>query len=278
MNSMWSVFSEPYLVLTLQPSTSGSRSRCTPSRDPSAPTVSCRRAILSISSMNTMPFCSALVSARALSSSSLMSLAASSSIMSLSASRTFTRRVLHFPFVDLTAREHFAQFRARVGVARLCGLVGGKPEVARLGQQGIEHALDGGTVRAVAHARELEFARHLDRHIGQFLDDGIDLAADVADLGEFGCLDLHERRLCQACQAARDLGLADAGRTDHEDVLGRDLLPQRFVHLHAPPAVTQCDGHRALGRGLTDDVLVEFLNDRLRGHGRNSSMTRLRLV
>src|ERR1019366_9422718 len=231
MNSMWSVFSEPYLVLTLQPSTSGSRSRCTPSRDTSAPTVSCRRAILSISSMNTMPFCSALVSARALSSSSLMSLAASSSIMSLSASRTFTRRVRVRlpprldstdcscccissmpggammstpPSIERTSREHLAQFRARVGVARLCGLVGGKPEVARLGQQAIEHALDGGTVRAIAHARELELARHLDRHIGQFLDDGIDLAADVADLGEFGCLDLHERRLCQARQAARD--------------------------------------------------------------------------
>ena len=87
MNSTWSVFSEPYLVATVQPSTSGSRSRCTPSRDTSAPMVSWRRAILSISSMNTMPFCSALATARARSSSSLTSLAASSSTSSFSASR-----------------------------------------------------------------------------------------------------------------------------------------------------------------------------------------------
>ncbi len=37
MNSTWSVRTMPYFVLTVQPSTSGSRSRCTPSRDTSAP-------------------------------------------------------------------------------------------------------------------------------------------------------------------------------------------------------------------------------------------------
>jgi hypothetical protein len=34
---MWSVLTMPYLVLTVVPSTSGSRSRCTPWRDTSAP-------------------------------------------------------------------------------------------------------------------------------------------------------------------------------------------------------------------------------------------------
>jgi hypothetical protein len=37
MNRMWSVLIMPYLVFTVQPSISGSRSRCTPSRDASAP-------------------------------------------------------------------------------------------------------------------------------------------------------------------------------------------------------------------------------------------------
>ena len=97
---MWSVLTIPCLVLTVQPSTSGSRSRCTPSRDTSTPAVSCRRAILSISSMNTMPFCSALRSAWTLSSSSLTSRAASSSVRSLNASRTGSRR----DFVRLPAR------------------------------------------------------------------------------------------------------------------------------------------------------------------------------
>ena len=38
MNRMWSVFTAPCLVETVVPSISGSRSRCTPSRDTSAPT------------------------------------------------------------------------------------------------------------------------------------------------------------------------------------------------------------------------------------------------
>src|SRR5439155_576391 len=63
----------PYLVVTVVPSTSGSRSRCTPCRDTSAPCISERAAILSISSMNTMPFCSAAASARVLISSSFTS-------------------------------------------------------------------------------------------------------------------------------------------------------------------------------------------------------------
>ena len=50
----------PYRVWTLLPSTIGSMSRCTPSRDTSTPLTFCRDAILSISSMNTMPICSAL--------------------------------------------------------------------------------------------------------------------------------------------------------------------------------------------------------------------------
>ena len=37
MNRMWSVLTMPSLVFTVQPSISGSRSRCTPSRETSAP-------------------------------------------------------------------------------------------------------------------------------------------------------------------------------------------------------------------------------------------------
>ena len=53
---MWSVFTAPCLVETVVPSISGSRSRCTPSRDTSPPTRPSRAAILSISSRKTMPF------------------------------------------------------------------------------------------------------------------------------------------------------------------------------------------------------------------------------
>ncbi|MNN46121.1 hypothetical protein D3C81_1604890 [compost metagenome] len=95
---MWSVLIIPYLVFTVVPSTSGSRSRCTPWRDTSPPPTSLRLAILSISSRNTMPFCSTLAMALCFSSSSLTSLAASSSISSLNASLTFILRRCFLPW------------------------------------------------------------------------------------------------------------------------------------------------------------------------------------
>ena len=82
----------PYLVLTVVPSTSGSRSRCTPARETSAPPTSEREAILSISSRNTMPFCSTLAIAFCFISSSLISLPASSSTSSFIASLIFILR------------------------------------------------------------------------------------------------------------------------------------------------------------------------------------------
>ncbi len=57
--------------------------------------------------------------------------------------------------------------------------------------------------------------------LDQVADDLLDVAADIADLGELGRLDLDEGRLRQLGQAPRNLGLADAGRPDHQDVLGR---------------------------------------------------------
>ena len=69
----------PCLVATVVPSISGSRSRCTPSRLTSAPKRSERAQILSISSRNTMPFCSTLSIASRTTASSSSSLSASSS-------------------------------------------------------------------------------------------------------------------------------------------------------------------------------------------------------
>ena len=55
MNRMWSVRTMPYLVVTVEPSTMGRRSRCTPSRDTSGPWLRSRPAILSSSSRKMMP-------------------------------------------------------------------------------------------------------------------------------------------------------------------------------------------------------------------------------
>ena len=122
-------------------------------------------------------------------------------------------------------------------------------------------ALLGRVGGAVAHLARLGFARLLDRDVDQIADDRVDVAADVAHLGELGRLDLDERRVGEPREPARDFGLADAGRPDHQDVLRRDLLPQRLGHLLPPPAVAQRDGDGALGGVLPDDVLVELGDD-----------------
>src|SRR5690606_9519216 len=64
---------------------------------------------------------------------------------------------------------------------------------------------------------------------------------------------------------AADLGLADAGGADHQDVLGIDLLAQGRVELPAPPAAAQRHGDRALGLLLADDEAVELGDDLARG-------------
>jgi hypothetical protein len=153
-----------------------------------------------------------------------------------------------------------------------------KPHLPRAWQQRVQDPFLGGVRRACLDLRLFLFARHLHCDVGQILDDGVDLASDVADLGELGRLDLHERRLRQARQATRDLGLAAAGRSDHQDVLRRDLVAQRLVDLHAAPAVAQGNGHRAFRCLLADDVLVQFQDDLARSHLPSSSIVRLRLV
>ena len=81
---------------------------------------------------------------------------------------------------------------------------------------------------------------------------------------------LRNGALRELGQPPGDLGLADAGRADHQDVLGQHLLAQAVRQLLAPPAVAQRDGHGALGVVLADDVAVE-LGDDLAGEKSNCS-------
>ena len=93
-------------------------------------------------------------------------------------------------------------------------------------QQQVEQPLLGVLRRLAAHLLEPLVAHHVDAELDQVAHHRLDVAADVADLGELRRLDLDERRLREPRQPARDLGLADAGRPDHQDVLRRDLLGQ----------------------------------------------------
>ena len=111
--------------------------------------------------------------------------------------------------------------------------------------------------RAARDLRRLLVAHQRDGGLDQVADHRLDVAADVADLGELGRLDLDERRLRQLRQAARDLGLADAGGADHDDVLRRDLVAQLARRpaaaasgcaARSPPRAWRRAGRRCSGR------------------------------
>jgi hypothetical protein len=95
---------------------------------------------------------------------------------------------------------------------------------------------------------------------------------------------LRNGALASLARRRGDLGLAAAGRADHQDVLGQHLLAQRLRQLQAAPAVAQRDRDGALGVLLADDVLVELGDDLARGKvvahyvTQSFSMTRLWLV
>ena len=127
--------------------------------------------------------------------------------------------------------------------------------------QRVDHARLGGKLGARLDVAALAFARHRDADLDQVAHDLLDVAADIADLGELGRLDLEERRAGEPRQPARDLGLADAGRADHQDVLRQHLLAQLVVELEPPPAVAQRDRDGALGVVLADDEAVELGDD-----------------
>ena len=136
--------------------------------------------------------------------------------------------------------------------------------------QRAHYALLGGEMGARLDILALAVADQEDRGLDEIAHDLLDVAADIADLGELGRFDLDEGRARELGEAARDLGLADPGRPDHQDVLRQHLLAQLVVELEPPPAVAQRDRDRALGVGLADDEAIELGDDFARrevGHG-----------
>ncbi len=175
-----------------------------------------------------------------------------------------------FAIVQLALAQHLAESLPGIVVARRA-----IPGKAGLGsrQQDVEHSVLRAVGRPVAHLGHFLFSGHFDGDVDKIADDRINFAANIAHFGEFGGFHLDEGRLGEPRQPSRDLGLADAGGADHENVLRRDLRAQRFGDLLAPPAIAQRNRHRALGGLLADDVLVELLDDFARRHLRHRGPT-----
>ena len=149
----------------------------------------------------------------------------------------------------------------------------------------LHEALLGVLLRARPYVGDALLAHELDRDLHEVPDDRLDVAPDVADLGELRRLDLHERRARELREPARDLGLPDAGRADHDDVLRRDLVAEVGADLLAPPSVPERDGDGALRLVLPDDVPIELAHDLARrerragiGPAQSSSTTMLSFV
>jgi len=60
-------------------------------------------------------------------------------------------------------------------------------------------------LRAGLHVLPFALTGLGNRNLDQIADDLLDVAADIADFGEFGGLDLDERRAGELCQPPRDL-------------------------------------------------------------------------
>jgi hypothetical protein len=138
----------------------------------------------------------------------------------------------------------------------------GRPRV-----EGVEQAFLDDALRLGAHLLDLLRAHQLDRELRQVAHDRVDVATDVSHLGELRGLHLEEGRLREAGQAPGDLGLAHAGRPDHQDVFRVDLVAQLALDPLAAPAVAQRDCNRALGGILADDVPIQLRDDFARREG-----------
>ena len=134
--------------------------------------------------------------------------------------------------VELAVTQTLAELLARVAWKSVVdplvtlaggGLVGG----GTFGMSRSRRRSSARSSAACSHRRALLFLEHGDADLGQIAHDRLDVATDVADLGELGGFDFEEWRLGQLGQAPGDLGLADAGGADHQDVLRQDLLGQR---------------------------------------------------
>jgi hypothetical protein len=159
---------------------------------------------------------------------------------------------LHLAVVEMALLAHPPKTLAR-GLARL------------LAGQGVEQPLHRRALRRLAHRPAAALAFQADGLLDKIARNLLDVAADIADLGEFGRLHLHKRRVGELGETARNLGLAAPGRADHQDVLRRHLVAQRLRQLLPPPAIAQRHRDRALGVVLPDDMLIERGHHRLGG-------------
>ncbi len=284
---MWSVLIAPCLVATVVPSISGRRSRWTPSRETSAPP----RALAGADLVDLVEKDDAValdLRHRVLNDGvlveQLLGLGGDQRLMGVRHRHALGPGALTFAEdigdVDCADRRagHVRQFEHRqpgpalrqfdldflvveFALRAACGERSRGWRRTRSADERVEHPLFRRKLGLGLDVLALAALDQSDRDLDQIAHDLLDVAPDIADLGEFGRLDLEERRAGELGEAPRDLGLAAAGRADHQDVLGHHLLAHRRLEAKAAPPVAQRNGDGALGLRLTDNIAVEFGHD-----------------
>ena len=140
----------------------------------------------------------------------------------------------------------------------MCGAAAG---ARRGGQQQVEQALFGVELGPVFHLFQFFFAHHVHGDLDQVADHRFHVPPDITNLGELGGFHLHEGRIGELGQAARNLRFAHAGGPDHDDVLGHDLFGDIRRQLLPAHPVSQRNGHGPLGGALADDMLIQLRHD-----------------
>ncbi len=138
-------------------------------------------------------------------------------------------------------------------------------EPRRAGKEEVEQALQRHVLRLGGVSLAVLFLDEVASQLSQIADQALDVPPDVTNLGELAGLDLDEGAIGEAGKPSGDLGFADPGGPDHDDVFGRNLIAHLFGKLLAPPPVAQGDGDGPLGVPLADDVAVELFDDALWG-------------
>ena len=153
--------------------------------------------------------------------------------------RSFSRKLL------AGALETFARFRLRR-------------------HQQIEQTLFGILFGPLSNLLQPFFAHHVDRDIHQVANNRFNVAAHIADFGEFARFYFQKWRIGELCETAGNLRLADSGRADHQNVLRHHLVGHFGIQLLPSYTVPQRDRHGTFGVTLPDHVFVEF-RDNLAG-------------
>ena len=168
-----------------------------------------------------------------------------------------TRRWSSFP--ALNCRRSFSRIRSTrpSSLPSSSGvlLVGNRLQA---GQQQIEQTFFAVLLRLFFNLGDFLDPNHIDRDLHQVAHHGFHIPADVTNFSKFRSLDFEEGGVCQASQTPRDFGLSYSGRTDHDDVLGRDFFGHLVIEFLAADAVAQRNGHRLFRPPLSHDILVQF--------------------